>query len=53
MHKDKEEKMPFGGTTIIKRKTAIVCSEHQAQLEDEGYYLGYWWGKDGMIHRTL
>lgn len=52
MHKDREEKMYFGGATIIKRTTVIVCPEHQAQLEDEGYYLAYWWGKDGMIHGT-
>ncbi len=52
MHKDREEEMYFGGSTIIKRTTAVVCPEHQAQLEDEGFYLAYWWSKDGMIHRT-
>ena len=52
MYKDKNEIGAWAGTPFIKRKTAVVCPEHQAQLEDEGYYLAMWWGKDGMIHGT-
>ena len=50
MHKDTDVEGIFGKG--IERKTAIVCPEHQAQIEDEGYYLASWWGKDGMIHGT-
>ncbi len=55
MHKDKEmeQLIPiFGKHPVIERKTAIVCPKHQAKLEDEGYYLASWWGKDGMVHGT-
>ena len=50
MHKDKEEIGAWAGIPFIKRKKTIVCLEHQAQFEDKGYYVAYWWGKDGMIH---
>lgn len=52
LYKDKEEKSVWSGSPIISRKTRVVCPEHQAQVEDEGYYLAMWWGKDGMIHGT-
>lgn len=55
MYKDKEKewlRFEKDSPPIIERRTVIVCPEHQAQLEDEGYYFASWWGKDGMIHGT-
>ena len=55
MHKDEEmeNRIPiFGKHPIIKRKTVIVCPEHQVQLEKKGYYFAAWWSKDGIIHGT-
>ena len=53
MHKDKEEEMYFGSDSkIIRRTTSIVCPGCQPQLEKEGYYLAYWWSKDGMVYGT-
>ena len=55
MHKDKEKDLPRfskDSPPLIERKTCIVCPEHQAQLEDKGYYLAYWWSTDGIINGT-
>lgn len=49
MHKDENVEDEFAGS-YVSRATVIVCPAHQAEFEDEGYYAGYWWDEDGIIH---
>ena len=54
LHKDWEEESYglSGPFKFTRRKTVIVCPEHQAMYEERGFYLASWWGKDGIVHGT-